>query len=206
MRSLYFVAIVFLLSLLTGSCAYSTYMVPSKVNDPVIYKGFKNFHLNSFVRHAVIYDGSGQAGDIFRCYVSDSLRFNNDTLYTLLGPENYKANIDSFVYAGEQTIIINKQVWQSIPLSKLRRIKSKRQPLSRTTTILSVVSYGAFLTGLIMAGKSDEGTVANKWGLLAMAGDFSFIAFYSTNTLVAKKRFIFRDYRLGQRHRPLVLM
>ena len=206
MKGQYLLIIVFLLGLLTSSCAYKTHIVSSPANDPVIHKGFKNFHLNRFVRHTVIYDGSGQSGDIFRYYVSDSLRFNNDTLYALLGPETFKANIDSFVYPGEYTMLINKQVWQPIPLSKLRRIKSKRQPLSRNTAILSVVSYAAFLTGVILAGKTNDESLSNKWGLLGITGDFSFIAFYSTNILVAKKRFIFKDYRPGQRHRPLVLM
>jgi hypothetical protein len=188
------------------SCAYKTRFVSSAPSNPVIKKGHQTFHLNRFVRHAVVYEGTGMDGDVFRAVVSDSLRFQNDTLFALYGPEEYKARIDSFIYPGEQTVVVNKQVWQPIAFAKLCRIKSKRQPLSRISVLVGVVSYAAFLTGLIMATKSKDESTANKWGAMALAGDLGFFAAFPSNVAIAKKRFIFKKYRFGQRHRPLILL
>lgn len=165
-----------------------------------VKRNHRVFKMSRFAEHNVMYVKHTSLGDSLCDYVTDSLKFNADTLSIKICSLKFDWCSDTLVPKGETVVLLNNSYWQKIPIDRLYRIKSKHQPLARITSIITVLASTTFLGGLIvgLASKNDKhASIALNFSII---GDFTVIASTLTNIFLAKKRFKFNKFDIKNKY------
>jgi hypothetical protein len=181
-----------LFSTLVGE-AQNSMFISSDPDKPIIKRGNKLVRMNQFTSHLVMYMKPMTQGDSLHFLITDSLRYDADTLYIRLCQSGSKFCGDSLAPPGELFEIIHGRRWLKIPASRLHRIKSKKQPLDNIMQTISIVSYATFVTGLwvLTVNKNDRDENLAREILVFFPVT---ITSWMMNEWLAKKRFKFHSF------------
>ena len=165
------------------------------VSQNHIKRGFRTFNMNRFSAHAVMYIAKTDAGDSLCAIITDSIRYTSDTVLARTCGLKEKGCSDTLIPPGERFTLLNNSYWQKIPVNRLKKIKSKRQPIARITAVLVGVTWLSFVTGAIVASTSKHEDVRQVAGNIALIGDLSCAGTWAANLWLAKKRFNFNKFK-----------
>lgn len=165
--------------------------------QPLITKGKKSFNLNDFDTHLVMYVTKVEQEELDSlCHVfTDSLRFNTDTILVRLCNLTELGCSDTLVPPNELAAFINNSYWQKIPLNRVTKIKSRRQPLTKITITTVIVSYAVFVSAAVVSVVSKNAEVTHSASVVAGISNSIFFLGWGTNVFIAKKRFKFHKIK-----------
>ncbi|WP_317899295.1 hypothetical protein [Aurantibacillus circumpalustris] len=164
-------------------------------NEPIILKGKKAFNMNAFDTHMLMYVTKLNGEDSLSHVFTDSLRFLNDTILVRLCDMSEKGCSETLVPSNERSSFINKSYWQKIPLNRITKIKSKRQPIARISLTTVIVSYAVFVASAAVSVFSYNSSISQGAAVIAGASNTVFLLGWGTNVFVAKKRFKFNKIK-----------